>query len=269
MAERVVDCAAGRGRAGKRCKIQEKSGRRCDDPTGISGRSGHCRASCPFPAAGVDALRHPRAGCRAVYLCAGLWPEHDALVGLAAARLRPALCALCAVQSGAQAPEGRARLAQRDCAVHRNRRSFCDPILPMALGVAVCTAVRGQPPAAALERGELDRAADGRGLRRPVLALLPLLLPEKERARRRKCGTGQGAQSGAAVPLGPSLARERVDDGGAESDFFIGGAEFRVQPLRIWRSDAAAHHVSAVHRIPPPCASGEADCGCGDRHARR
>ena len=92
----------------------------------------------------------------------------------------------------------------------------------MALAVAVCTAVRGQSPAAALERGELDRAADGRGLRRPVLALLPLLLPEKERARRRKCGTGQGAQSGAAAPLGPSLARERVDDGGIESDVFIG-----------------------------------------------
>lgn len=72
------------------------------------------------------------------------------------------------------------------------------------------------------ERGELDRAADGRGLRRPVLVLLPLLLPEKERARRRKCGTGQGAQSGAAAPLGPSLARERVDDGGIESDVFIG-----------------------------------------------
>ena len=128
------------GRAGQRRKIQEKSGRRRDDPTGISGRSGHCRASCPFPAAGVDALRHPRGSRHPVYLCAGLWAEHDALVGLAAARLRPALCALCAVQSGAQAPEGRARLAQRDCAVHRNRRSFCDPILPMALGVAVCAA---------------------------------------------------------------------------------------------------------------------------------
>ena len=49
-----------------------------------------------------------------------------------------------------------------------------------------------------------------------------VLLPEKERARRRKCGTGQGAQSGAAAPLGPSLARERVDDGGIESDVFIG-----------------------------------------------
>lgn len=95
------------------------------------------------------------------------------------------------------------------------------PSYRWALGVAVCTAVRGQPPAAALERGELDRAADGRGLRRPVLALLPFLLPEKERARRRKCGTGQGAQSGAAAPLGPSLARERVDDGGAESDFSL------------------------------------------------